>query len=174
MSPSNHALTRFRPSTRPGRPGLVAVALGALLSASAGLLDAQAPARSTAAAGEAATARRFSAIKHDPLKLRAFLHDMPKGGDLHNHLTGAIYAESFLNWAAEDQLCLNTATLQIVAATCDAASGRPAVADVLRNATLYGQAIDAMSMRNWDRTLNGHDHFFATVFKEGVLLATQD
>ena len=54
---------------------------------------------------------------------------MPKGGDLHNHLTGAIYAESYLRWAAEDNLCLATATMSIVAATCDAAAGRPPVAD---------------------------------------------
>jgi adenosine deaminase len=38
---------------------------------------------------------------------------------------------------------------------------------VLQNATLYGQAIDAMSMRNWDRAQNGHDHFFDTFGKFG-------
>ena len=75
---------------------------------------------------------------------------MPKGGDLHNHLTGAIYAESYLRWAAEDNLCLATATMTIVAAACDAAAGRPPVADVLRNPTLFNQAIDAMSMRHWN------------------------
>ena len=60
---------------------------------------------------EAATAKRFAAIRADPLSLFAFLREMPKGGDLHNHLSGSIYAESYLRWAAEDNLCLAAATL---------------------------------------------------------------
>jgi len=51
-------------------------------------------------ASEAATIRRFNAIRHNPALLLPFLREMPKGGDLHNHLSGAIYAESYLRWAA--------------------------------------------------------------------------
>jgi hypothetical protein len=116
---------------------------------------------------EAATAQYFNSVRDQPLPLLAFLAEMPKGGDLHNHLTGAIYAESYLRWAAEDNLCLATATMAIVAGACDAASGRPPVTDVLRNAALFNQAIDAMSMRHWNRALNGHDHFFATFDRFG-------
>jgi len=111
---------------------------------------------------EAATARSFALIRTNPARLWPFLREMPKGGDLHNHLSGAIYAESYLRWAAEDGLCLATATMTIVGGTCDANSDRPAVSTVLQNATLYGQAIDAMSMRNRNPASNGHDHFFAT------------
>ena len=32
---------------------------------------------------------------------------MPKGGDLHMHLSGAVYAETFLKEAASDKLCVN-------------------------------------------------------------------
>jgi adenosine deaminase len=114
---------------------------------------------------ETATARKFSILRHDPLRLRAFLRAMPKGGDLHNHLSGAIYAESYLRWAAEDQLCLSTTTMAIV--VCDGTPGQISGTDVLQNATLYNQAIDAMSMRNWNPALNGHDHFFAAFGKFG-------
>ncbi len=38
---------------------------------------------------------------------------MPKGGDLHSHLSGAVYAESFLAWAAGDGACVATATLTL-------------------------------------------------------------
>jgi hypothetical protein len=124
--------------------------------------------RQTAPAdGAAATARYFASIRNNPSLLLAFLSEMPKGGDLHNHLSGAIYAESYLQWAADDSLCFATATLAIVAGPCDAAGGRPPASAVLQNAALYSQAIDAMSMRNWDRALNGHDHFFATFGKFG-------
>ena len=33
----------------------------------------------------------FAKIRHKPALLRAFVASIPKGGDLHNHLTGAIY-----------------------------------------------------------------------------------
>ena len=119
------------------------------------------------APGEAATATYFASIRNQPSLLLAFLTQMPKGGDLHNHLSGAIYAESFLRWAADDGLCVATATMSIVAGTCDAGAARPPAADVMRNGVLFNQAIDAMSMRHWDRSLNGHDHFFATFGKFG-------
>src|SRR5437762_2947607 len=47
------------------------------------------------------------------------------------------------------------------------AAAQPPVTAVLRNATLFNQAIDAMSMRHWNPALNGHDHFFATFGKFG-------
>jgi hypothetical protein len=120
-----------------------------------------------AAQGEAVTARYFASIRSHPSLLLAFLAEMPKGGDLHNHLSGAIYAESYLHWAAEDGLCIATATLSIVSGTCDAAAGRPPAADAIRNSDLFNRIIDAMSMRHWDPSLNGHDHFFATFGKMG-------
>src|SRR5215831_2553753 len=122
-------------------------------------------------AAEAATARRLAAIRNQPLALEAFLRDMPKGGDLHNHLSGSIYAENYLRWAADDQLCLVAATFTLVVPPCDVANGRPTVAAVLQNSALYNEAIDAMSMRNWPADLNGHLHFFQAFAKFGVTSA---
>jgi hypothetical protein len=116
---------------------------------------------------EAVTARRFASIRNDRSLLLAFLREMPKGGDLHNHLSGAVYAESYLRWAAEDKLCFATATMAIVAGTCDPSAGQPPVSAVLQNGALYSQAIDAMSMRNWNPAQSGHDHFFASFAKTG-------
>ena len=120
-------------------------------------------------ANEAATARRLASIRGNPLALEAFLREMPKGGDLHNHTSGAIYAESYFRWAAEDGTCMTVATFTFVAAPCDASAGRPAVSAVMADATLYNQAIDALSMRNWPAGLNGHDHFFAAFGKFGAV-----
>jgi hypothetical protein len=125
---------------------------------------------------EAVTARRFASIRNNPPLLLAFLREMPKGGDLHNHLSGAVYAESYLRWAAEDKLCFAIATMAIVGGTCDASAGQPPVSAVLQNSVLYSQAIDAMSMRNWNPAQSGHDHFFASFAKAGptALLRTGD
>src|SRR5438128_4487293 len=118
----------------------VAIVLAALVT------SAQSP-----TGNEAATARRFATIRNQPLPLLPFLREMPKGGDLHNHLSGAIYAESYLRWGAEDGLCLAASTLSIVAGPCDAPAGRPPVALVLQNNSVaVSQAIDAMSMRHWN------------------------
>ncbi len=50
----------------------------------------------------------------NPLALRAWLLKMPKGADLHMHLSGAVYAETFIRDAAEDNLCVDTAKLAFV------------------------------------------------------------
>jgi adenosine deaminase len=125
-------------------------------------------ARDTGGPAEAATGRRLTAIRNQPLLLEAFLREMPKGGDLHNHLSGAIYAESYLRWAADDKLCLVSATFTLVAGVCDANAGRPAAGAVLQDSALYNATIDAWSMRNWEPGRNGHDHFFAAFAKFGV------
>jgi adenosine deaminase len=62
--------------------------------------------------GETRAARALEhARQQGPLALYAFFHDMPKGADLHTHLAGAVYAESFIREAAEDNLCINSKTL---------------------------------------------------------------
>src|ERR1700678_3752050 len=64
--------------------------------------------------GEVRASRAFEqARQQGPLALYAFLHDMPKAADLHTHLAGAVYAESFIRAAAEDNLCINSKTLTL-------------------------------------------------------------
>jgi hypothetical protein len=121
------------------------------------------------ASGEAKTARYFATIKTDPLLLLPFLRQMPKGGDLHNHMSGGIYAESFIQWAADAGLCVDTTTLASGAPPCDEKAGRPPAANALRDPTLYRRLIDAWSMRNWEFSgQSGHDHFFDTFGKFGA------
>src|ERR1044071_4584421 len=55
-----------------------------------------------AAQGEQATSDTYDGLLGDPTGLAAFLKNVPKGGDLHNHLSGAVYAETVLGWASED------------------------------------------------------------------------
>lgn len=111
---------------------------------------------------EAAT-RVFEALRGDSARLYAFLLAMPKGGDLHSHLSGAIYAESFLAWAAEDGLCVSVETLGLAGPPCDAAAGRPSVADAQRDSGLRDRILDAFSTRNYKPSVeNGHERFFST------------
>src|SRR4051812_8239550 len=72
------------------------------------------PAVLLAAEGPSLLESRFAQLRNDPPSLYAFLLRMPKGADLHNHVSGAIYAESYLRAAAADGNCLNTQTGAIV------------------------------------------------------------
>jgi hypothetical protein len=53
-----------------------------------------------AQSAEQRTARYLDSVRKQPPLLLAFLRDLPKGGDLHNHLDGAIYAEDLIDFAA--------------------------------------------------------------------------
>src|SRR5271169_961720 len=69
---------------------------------------------STASSAENRTAHALDLARTDPLNLYAFLVRMPKGADLHNHLSGAVYAESWIRAAAVDHLCVNVEKLAFV------------------------------------------------------------
>lgn len=120
---------------------------------------------------EQRAARYFETIRRSPPQMLAFLLRMPKGGDLHNHLSGGIYAESFIQWAAEKKMCVNQATLALTPPPCDPDKGLPPVSNALTNGLLYRQLIDAWSMRYWQpgplSGQNGHDHFFDAFGKFG-------
>src|ERR1051326_3085169 len=96
---------------------------------------------------EQKAARYFESIRNQPLLLHAFLAQMPKGGDLHNHLSGAVYAESFITWAAQDGLCVDRNALALAQPPCDATAGKPSATVALQDSTLYGHLLDALSMR---------------------------
>src|SRR5215467_4369650 len=79
----------------------------------------------TTGTAEQKTARYFESVRSQPLLLHAFLQQMPKGGDLHNHLSGAVYAESLIQWAASDGLCVDRLALALTGPPCDPAAGKP-------------------------------------------------
>ena len=124
----------------------------------------------SALADEQSTARRLEDLRDDPLLLRRFLEEMPKGGDLHEHLSGAVYAESYLNWAMQDGLCVDRAKLTIAPPPCD---GLVPAKTLVSTPALYSQMIDALSMRNFHGPESGHDHFFAAFGKFAAATMTR-
>ncbi len=140
------------------------------------------PAQEHAAAGndETRTARRMEQLRANPPALHAFLLRMPKGADLHMHLSGAVYAETFLHDAAEDNLCVDTSRLAFVpnrgltkSLPPHAVCGDDAVpaANALTDQKLYDALVDSFSMRAFVPSAgkNGHDQFFATFARYGGL-----
>jgi adenosine deaminase len=120
----------------------------------------------------------LKAARENPLQLRHFLLNMPKGGDLHNHLTGAVYAESWIRAGAEDHLCVEVAKLAFTKRPAASSGGVeknacgegkvPAEA-AFRDQKLYDALVDAFSMRGFVPSpgVTGHDHFFDAFSKFG-------
>jgi adenosine deaminase len=124
----------------------------------------------------AKAARALESARKDPLELQTFLRRMPKGADLHTHLSGAVYAESWIRAGAEDNLCIDLATLSFVktAAVTQSMPAQPACGEgrvsasaALQDQVLYDRLVDAFSMRSFVSSdgASGHDHFFATFDK---------
>jgi len=146
--------------------------LFACVAVAAAVLHAQTPApRPPAPDPEMRTARAFQvAALKGPLALHSFLTDFPKGADLHIHLSGAVYAETFIRDAAEDGICVDPAALKFAQPPCTAPlvpatqlSGNITPA----NQDLYDRLVNSFSMRSYVPTteFSGHDQFFSTFAK---------
>ncbi|MFI6609839.1 adenosine deaminase [Streptomyces sp. NPDC050507] len=120
-------------------------------------------------AAERRTAAYLDASQGRPERLKAFFEALPKGGDLHNHLSGAASTEYLIQLAIERGLCID-ATMTAVAPPCGTGT-RPA-ADARTDAGFRQQIIRAWSMQDFPADQSGHDHFFDTFGKFG--LATWD
>jgi adenosine deaminase len=116
----------------------------------------------------------LQAAKANALQLRHFLLGMPKGADLHNHLGGAVYAESWIRVAAEEHLCVDPQDHSFSRPQTAADSSHPAcdigkvfAEQAFKDQRLYDALVDAFSMRGFmpSSGMTGHDHFFSTFAK---------
>jgi len=132
----------------------------------------------TATPREQRAIRAFNTAKQSPLELNAFLKRMPKGGDLHNHLSGAVYAETFIKDAAADGLCVDPKTMSFFkpAATTRSLPPQPVCGEgnvradsAFKDQRLYDALVDSFSMRSFvpSAGVSGHDQFFATFSRFG-------
>jgi len=150
-----------------------------LLFTSPALTQTKAPHSSAVATNsEQRTELGLQAARQNPLQLRHFLLGMPKGADLHNHLSGAVYAESWIRAAAEDHLCVDIAKVAFAKPQSSSGSGaeqpvcgdgKVPAADAYKDQHLFDALVDAFSMRGFVPSpgVTGHDHFFDTFSKFG-------
>jgi adenosine deaminase len=128
---------------------------------------------SDATSRELRAIRAFNASKQSPLELNVFLTRMPKGGDLHMHLSGAVYAETFIKDAAADLLCVDPKTMSFFKPKATTMSlppqpvcgeGNVRAESAFKDQKLYDALIDSFSMRSFvpSAGISGHDQFFAT------------
>ena len=92
--------------------------------------------------------RYFERIRNNDAELVAFLSQMPKGGDLHNHYSGSVYAETYIGYVVRKDYVINKNTLDVVATMPNVASGDWAhFSDLAKNKTL--DAYKQKLMQKW-------------------------
>jgi adenosine deaminase len=112
----------------------------------------------------------FEHIKKDPNALYAFFKNMPKGGELHYHLSGGAYPETMLDLASKDDYCLNIKTwmINIYSAECNGVNTK----DLTHRPDIYAKVVNSWSMKDFIAgEESGHDHFFSTFNKFNTIVA---
>ena len=106
-----------------------------------------------------AVAAYFEKAKENEAALVAFLHKMPKGADLHNHPSGAVYAETLLDFALDAGLYFDRESRFFVK---DVPGGPHFAPEEIRNAYWKrAEVLEALSLRNIERAdESGHTRFF--------------
>ncbi|MFD9487814.1 hypothetical protein ACFWBX_28355 [Streptomyces sp. NPDC059991] len=105
-----------------------------------------------------------------PAGLARLLRDLPKGGDLHHHLGGAVRAESLIGYAARDRKCVDATTYVVTPGPQPCGPGQRPAQDATRPGPFRREVVRAWSMRGFVLPPDGdpqpgHDHFFATFGK---------
>lgn len=154
----------------------VAALAAALLVAAGSAAPAAARSPAPGATNAQRTALKLEAIRSQPAKLRAFMLALPKGADLHNHLSGAVPTETLIGYAVQDGLCIEAATLTAMDAPPAGAQcplGQRPAADARTDPVFFAQIVRAWSMEGFRPGAgeSGHDHFFATFGKFGAATA---
>lgn len=122
----------------------------------------------------------LESIRQDAAALRQFFYHMPKGGDLHHHFSGSIYAETFLERASALDYWVhrNSLQLQKPGFTPD----KKSLSQWARFSTIRKEGnmedfskrlLQQWSVFNYQAELakdSPHDHFFSTFFGFDPLL----
>lgn len=122
-------------------------------------------------ASEAEASALFDEAVKSPATLRMFVAAMPKGGDLHNHLSGTPWAEDYLGWAAQAGLCADAAMTRLEPPPCP--QERTIAALQASDIFSYGRLVDALSTRAIAQGrglgVSGHTQFFSSFDRFGAI-----
>lgn len=113
------------------------------------------------------TAKYFETIQkdNDLAKLSLFCSLMPKGGDIHNHYSGAMYTETYLDWAQSKGMKIDLNTLMLTTGSSTSASCI-SIDSLKKNSVLYRSVLNLWSDMDFSNYYHIEDqpdqHFFNT------------
>ncbi|MDR3398576.1 MAG: adenosine deaminase [Pandoraea sp.] len=115
------------------------------------VVDTRPEAQSSAAQSTAAYYQSLLGSDGTPpeiAKLRLFMASMPKGGDIHHHYSGALFAETYLEWVDKAGYCISRSDFKVNT------SGKPAAASGLAGKT-SDECLSVASVVSDDRFYRG-------------------
>lgn len=136
------------------KPSRLSLCLGLLTSSSliASGVAAQVPStQRSLSRSETQVAAWFDEHRDSSPALRAFVQRMPKGGDIdiHSHLSGAVYAEHYLAWAAADGYCVDAETTTLIEPkACGQDSSYFPASELFNRTSVYDALVNEWSTRN--------------------------
>lgn len=83
--------------------------------------------------------------------LHLFFTKMPKGGDLHHHYSGSIYAETYLEWVAKKDWYIDSCTLKIIKEPRKTECELLTVKQLMGNAALYTKLLSLWSDKDYGK-----------------------
>jgi adenosine deaminase len=107
------------------------------------------------------TANYYTQLKDDAdyEALYNFLARMPKGADLHSHLTGTSLAENLFRYGHGEGFCISSDYKALKESNCPDAMK---LDNIESYSSVQDKTVDAWSMRQFKHSYElGHDHFFA-------------
>jgi len=115
--------------------------------------------------------QRFELAKRTEPELIAFLRRFPKGADLHNHASGAVYSDYVIDAARAKGLRYDPRSRGFT----DSGEDHTVSLDQLESdAAMLKAFFETVSMRGWyPYTDDGHHHFFQTFSRLGSARRTQ-
>ena len=116
-------------------------------------------------------ANHFQRIRKSPVLLRQFLLEMPKGGDLHNHLTGAVYAETLIDLSVQKNLCV-TQDSTLLSNPPKIQGITVPISEAYENGNLYERIVENWSMYNFHPAKSSSNHHFFKIFPQTALAVT--
>jgi adenosine deaminase len=115
----------------------------------------------------------FERHKDRPPMVRQFLQQMPKGADLHTHLSGAVYAETYIDLAKEFDYCVDGESFRLYPMPCRDNSKDFPVKEL--SSSLRNKLIDRLSVRGIGASsASGHDQFFDSFALFGSVSSASD
>jgi adenosine deaminase len=116
--------------------------------------------------------RYFESIRNNSVELTAFFSQMPKGGDLHNHYSGSVYAETYISYVVQQDYVINEQTLEVRTGAPKGVKGWAHFSQLAANGTLgtYKQKlIQKWSVKDYNGVSYPSDkQFFETFSGFGI------
>lgn len=97
----------------------------------------------------------ISGEQPDIANLNQFLTNMPKGGDIHHHYSGSVYAETYLDWVQSEGGLINSCDLTVEIKVDDRTDCKQITVAALRSdTTLYRKLLTLWSDKDYENFIH--------------------